>query len=63
MNEEGFALLRQHQPPRRPMQKLGPDAALQPGHDAGDARGGQFDLGAHGRKTPQIDRPDKDREV
>ena len=37
MNEEGFALLRQHQPPRRPMQKPSPDAALQPGDDAGEA--------------------------
>jgi hypothetical protein len=48
---------------RRPVQKLGPDAALQPCHDTGDARGGQFDLAAYGRKTPQIGRPDKNREA
>ncbi len=37
VNEEGFAFLGKHQPPRRTMQKLGPETALQPGHDAGDA--------------------------
>jgi hypothetical protein len=37
MNEKRFTFLRQHQPPRRPMQKLGPEAPLQLGHDAGDA--------------------------
>ena len=63
MNEERFTFLRQHQPPRRPVQELGPDAALQPGDDARNTRGGQFDLSAHGGEAPQINCPDESREI
>lgn len=45
------------------MQKSDPEAALQPGDNAGNPRGGQFDLSAHGGEATQINGSDKDPEI
>jgi hypothetical protein len=63
VNEKRFAFLRKHQPPGCPVQKLGPEAALQSRKNAGHAGGGQTGLGAYRRKSPQINGADKNREV
>jgi hypothetical protein len=63
VNEKCFAFLREDQPPCRPVQKLRPEAALQSCNDARYAGGGQSGFGTYGREGPQINRPNKNRNV
>ena len=53
VNEKRFAFLRKHQPPGCPVQKLGPEAALQSRKDAGHAGGGQTGLAPTAAKVPK----------
>ena len=63
MGEKRLTLLRQHQPPRRAMEKFCAEPTLKPGDDTGYAGSGQSGLGSDRGEGRKIDGTNKERDI